>query len=323
MGNQTFKYNKGISEVATEVPGQASLLAVIDSGAPETVSGKGWINDFMDRLNEEQKKLVTRKRGWKKYKFGNSRPVIAKETLGLPMVIAGRKVLLTTDVVDVDIPLLIGKSSLKKAEAIINFQEDMIQLFGKKENLIVNSSGHYMIPVQNNVETRIIQNIKRNHISMVEEVNEIAKDLKKAESHKGLSKYGNNHGNKLTNKEETIEYNDEKQFPSEKVLEFNNKITKWPTVKNQEDEKVYICATVEKEEIGSAKELELTNYMYKRSKVYPQPPAETMEEAMANLEANGIVKWNWNVAQIDYEDSYNNENEVKAQEVGGNCSWVF
>ena len=209
-----IKYNNDISEVGVDIDGQGLVVAVIDSGAPDTVSGKAWIEKFVQNLSDEERKLVIRKPGYKKYKFGNGKPVIAKETLSLPVTIADREVLLTTDV---DIPLLIGKSALKKADAVINFKDDTIELFGEKERLLVNSSGHYMIPVQSNVESKT----------------------------SNLSNY--NDGD--------IEYQHAKQLAHEKVAVFKGEEIKCQNVKNQKAEKVYTRARVEKEEIDSTKQI--------------------------------------------------------------------
>jgi DNA repair exonuclease SbcCD ATPase subunit len=90
--------------------------------------------------------------------------------------------MLTTDVVEMDVPLLISKNALKKAHAVINFKDDTIHLYGKKENLIETSSGHYMIPVQNNMEARQKPSINVNLINLEDDL--IGMDLKDV-THKG------------------------------------------------------------------------------------------------------------------------------------------
>lgn len=150
--------------------GEALSSAVIDSGAPETVSGRNWVRDYMNTLTEDEKKLVVRRKIDKTYKFGNSKPISAEESVELPMTIASKEVMLTTDIVDVDVPLLLSKKALKKAQAIIDFNEDTIELFGRKENLLETSSGHYMIPVQNNINARIKPTISYNLICKEDDV---------------------------------------------------------------------------------------------------------------------------------------------------------
>ena len=55
-----------------------------------------------------------------------------------------------------DIPLFLSKESMKRANTVIDFKNDYVELFGKKINLFFTSSGHYCIPIKNvtnNLET--------------------------------------------------------------------------------------------------------------------------------------------------------------------------
>ena len=135
--------------------GEGLSSAIIDSGAPETVTGHTWIEDYISKLNDEEKKLVRKTKSERSYKFGNSPSVVARETMQIPVRIANNDVMLTTDVVDVEVPLLISKKALKKADAVIDFKEDTIEIFGNKENLLESSSGHYMIPVNDHVDSKV------------------------------------------------------------------------------------------------------------------------------------------------------------------------
>ena len=134
--------------------GECLSTAIIDSGAPETVSGKTWVKEFINTLSEEEQKEVQRCPATKRYKFGNSKAVEALERVKLPMTIAKENILLTVDVVDVDVPLLISKKTLKDAGAVINFHDDTITMFGRKETLLESQSGHYHIPVHNHIDVK-------------------------------------------------------------------------------------------------------------------------------------------------------------------------
>ena len=58
-------------------------------------------------------------------------------------------VLIITDVISFNIPLLLSKESMKRANTIIDFKNDYVELFGKMINLFFTSSGHYCIPIKN------------------------------------------------------------------------------------------------------------------------------------------------------------------------------
>ena len=65
----------------------------------------------------------------------------------IPVTLAGVPVMLTTDVIDDDIPLLLSKETMKKANTQIDFKEDKVCIFGKKVDIKFSSSGHYCIDI--------------------------------------------------------------------------------------------------------------------------------------------------------------------------------
>lgn len=52
-----------------------------------------------------------------------------------------------TDVVTCNIPLLLSRSSMKKAEIIIDLNNDTAIIFGKRVKLGVTTMGHYTLPI--------------------------------------------------------------------------------------------------------------------------------------------------------------------------------
>ena len=65
----------------------------------------------------------------------------------IPVVIGSKKVNLETDVIDADIPLLMSKVAMKRAETVLNFNEDTVSMFSEEQQLLKMSSGHYAIPL--------------------------------------------------------------------------------------------------------------------------------------------------------------------------------
>ena len=55
--------------------------------------------------------------------------------------------LIETDVVKCDIPLLLSKDAMKKAAMQIDFKADVVKIFGKPIKLFFTSIGHYCIPI--------------------------------------------------------------------------------------------------------------------------------------------------------------------------------
>ena len=69
----------------------------------------------------------------------------------IPVKIAETPVILSTDVIDYDIPLLLSKEAMKKAKTQIDFCEDKVHNFGRKIDIKFSSSGHYCIPLGGDV----------------------------------------------------------------------------------------------------------------------------------------------------------------------------
>ena len=85
----------------------------------------------------------------------------------IPAVIANTKVKINTDLVSSDIPLLLSRSSMKRANMTIDFENDTAFIFGYKAKLIVTKSGHYALPIS--PYTQLLNNLATNeriHITL-------------------------------------------------------------------------------------------------------------------------------------------------------------
>ena len=122
-------------------------MAILDSGCPKTVCGEVWLEVHVDSLKE--KLNVTQSDSNGIFKFCNGRSIKSNRKVEMPVIIEDIPVLLTTDVISFDIPLLLSKESMKQANTAIDFKNDYAELFGKKINLFFTSLGHYCIPIKN------------------------------------------------------------------------------------------------------------------------------------------------------------------------------
>ena len=76
------------------------------------------------------------------YKFGDGRKIHAYASVVIPAIIGKTCVGIRTDVIDNDIPLLLSKDTMKRANTVIDFQNDTAVFFGVKVNLVSTQSGH-------------------------------------------------------------------------------------------------------------------------------------------------------------------------------------
>ena len=65
----------------------------------------------------------------------------------IPALEGENNCVIETEIVKADIPLLLSKTSLKRAHAVIDLDKYVITMFGKSVELETTSSGHYCISI--------------------------------------------------------------------------------------------------------------------------------------------------------------------------------
>ena len=123
-------------------------MALLDSGCTKMVCGEMWLQHYLHSLSfDEYKQIETSKRN-SSFKFGDSKLVKSFKKFKIPVIIAGVQATVTIDIVEYDIPLLLSKEAMKKTKTQIDFQEDKINIFGKKVEIYITSTGHYCIKLK-------------------------------------------------------------------------------------------------------------------------------------------------------------------------------
>ena len=102
--------------------------------------------------------------------------------MSLPSVLAGKKVLIETDVVKCDIPLLLSKEAMKKASMQIDFKNDTVIIFGERNKLLLTSTGHYCVPISKQPDNSQIQDSFIFHTDASCDQNEKLRKAKKLHS---------------------------------------------------------------------------------------------------------------------------------------------
>ena len=123
-------------------------MAVLDC-FHKTVTGETWLNWFIDTLTEEDSYLVNIGLSDMNFRFGDGIEVNSTEIVKFPAVIGTKKVMIEANIVKNDIPLLLSRASMKRAQMVLNFETDTAEFLGNKVNLYCTSSGHYCLPLTN------------------------------------------------------------------------------------------------------------------------------------------------------------------------------
>ena len=128
---------------------ESSTSAILDCGASATVAGKAWFQSYCDGLSEKQQKKITYSQSSSSFKFGSGDSFPSLFKVEFPAKIGSHEVAISADVVETQIPLLLSKSAMKKADTEINFQNDTVRMFGEEQDVALTQSGHYALPLNN------------------------------------------------------------------------------------------------------------------------------------------------------------------------------
>ena len=139
------KPDKAMSALITEALG----MAVLDSACTKAVTGETWLNLFIDTLTEEDKKLVNIRPSDMNFRFGDGIEVNSTEIVKFPAVIGTKKAMIKANIVKNDIPLLLSRTLMKRAQMVLDFETDTGEVLGNKVDLHCISSGHYCLPLTN------------------------------------------------------------------------------------------------------------------------------------------------------------------------------
>ena len=120
-------------EIIVNFTEKKKLVMILDLGAPVSVAGTEWMNQYLKDHNLELENLE-RYKCHQIFKFGPSRQYISKEMVHLPIILKtldGREEVLQvfTYLVDADIPFLCGASELKdKWKSKIDNENNVLEI---------------------------------------------------------------------------------------------------------------------------------------------------------------------------------------------------
>ena len=122
--------------------------AIIDSGCAKTVCGRAWAEDFMSNLSDNDLASVREEKSHEKFTFGDGTSVNSLKRLSLPCWMQGlERGFITTEVVELNIPLLLSKTAMKKSNMMLDFKNDTIICGNTTIRLRNTTSGHYALPL--------------------------------------------------------------------------------------------------------------------------------------------------------------------------------
>ena len=99
--------------------GESLNTAILDSGCTKNVCGSVWLDCYIDSLSEEEKESIIVEKSMTKFRFGSGDVIESLKRIVISAEISGKRISIVTDVIDCDIPLLLSKDAMKKAQEVV------------------------------------------------------------------------------------------------------------------------------------------------------------------------------------------------------------
>ena len=173
--------------------------AVLDTGCTKSCCSQIWLEEYIETLTEEEKAKVTYSSSKRFFRFGDSRLFESKGSVKIPAKICGKKFMINTDIVDAEIPLLLSKDAMKKANVIIDLKNDEVKMFGKKVKIFLTRRGHYCVALNNKVYLGKLGTVRSHQvlISNVEKMDTLSQAEQKKVAMKWHKQFSHCDGDRL------------------------------------------------------------------------------------------------------------------------------
>ena len=127
------------------------------------------------------------------FKFGGGEQRKSKCLLEFPCSLGGKNIRLRSEVIDAELPLLLGNNSLEKAEAVLHIGKKKAEIFGEVLDMNKTDSGHYSLSINTQSEREVFE-----HTDIMCLLAESEEELTHKELKKIHNTLGHNSAEKLT-----------------------------------------------------------------------------------------------------------------------------
>ena len=117
------------SEVNNLFVAEMFCSAVIDTTCSKAVAGIDWFTNYTKNLDDYSSNHVLYKKSNTPFKFADCKKVYSQNKATIPAKIGKTPCNIEVEIVDAKIPLLLSKSSLKKASTLTDIQNDEVTIF--------------------------------------------------------------------------------------------------------------------------------------------------------------------------------------------------
>ena len=120
--------------------------AILDTGCTSTVTGQKWLEHYRKMLPEECKTLLKGPYYTNSvFRCANNIPMKSEGRFRVPVRIGKSWTSVWTEVVKVDIPMLLSLDQMKRFKTNINMTDNTAEVLGANVVLGVSKKGHYLL----------------------------------------------------------------------------------------------------------------------------------------------------------------------------------
>ena len=148
---------------------EAGCMGVLDSACSRSVAGIQWVAKYTKQLPSHVASSLEVTYSDKVYQFGGGEKRKSCGSIALPTLIGERKVFVGIDIVDAEIPLLIGSNSMEAAGAVLDFQRMLAVFFEQEVPMIKVGTGHVCI--------QLFSEYLETHINCVDDRDKAVEDV--------------------------------------------------------------------------------------------------------------------------------------------------
>ena len=120
---------------------------MLDSRCTKNVCVESWLANYLDILTKNELSKVVAEKSSNSFRFVDGKSLNSGRMVTFHAQIGKEDIMIKSDVIDSDLPLLLSKSAMKKANVKIDFSNDVVNMLNQKINIVFTASGHYAVPI--------------------------------------------------------------------------------------------------------------------------------------------------------------------------------
>ena len=93
--------------------------------------GKTWLDSYLNTLTEKDAQKILEESSSSSFRFGDGNSKTANKSVTIPPRIGNKDIMIKTDVIDSDLPLLLRKEAMKKGDVKIDFARDKVSFLNQ------------------------------------------------------------------------------------------------------------------------------------------------------------------------------------------------